>query len=67
MRTPEQGAATPTYLALSPEVSGVTGKYFDAQQNVVEPSQLARDLEAQDRLWHWSLELVGIEAARTTA
>ncbi len=32
MRTPEQGAATPTYLALSPEVNGVSGKYFNAHQ-----------------------------------
>ena len=28
MKTPEQGAATPVYLASSPEVEGVTGRYF---------------------------------------
>ncbi len=26
--TPEQGAATPLWLAVSPEISGVTGRYF---------------------------------------
>jgi hypothetical protein len=28
MKTREQGAATPIYLASSPEVEGVTGQYF---------------------------------------
>jgi retinol dehydrogenase-13 len=27
--TPEQGAATPAWLATSPEVKGITGKYFE--------------------------------------
>jgi retinol dehydrogenase-13 len=27
--TPEQGAATPVWLATSPEVEGTTGKYFE--------------------------------------
>ena len=28
MKTPAQGAATPVYLASSPEAEGVTGRYF---------------------------------------
>jgi hypothetical protein len=28
MKTPEQGAATPVYLASSPQVEGVNGAYF---------------------------------------
>ena len=32
--TPEQGAATTIYLASSPEVAGVTGRYFDTRRAV---------------------------------
>jgi retinol dehydrogenase 14 len=28
MKTPARGAGTPIYLASSPEVEGVTGRYF---------------------------------------
>lgn len=65
MRTTEQGAATSIYLALSPEVTGITGKYFNEHQQIIEPSTLARDFDAQERLWHKSLELVGIEQRGT--
>ena len=61
MRTSEQGAATPTHLALSPEVNGVGGKYFNAHQVIVDPSSLAQDKHAQDKSWRKSLELLGLE------
>lgn len=48
-----QGAVTPLYLAASPEVEGVTGRYFvDCGER--EPSAEARDREAQRGLWEWS-------------
>ena len=62
MRTPEAGAATPIYLALSPEVAGISGKYFDEHQRIVEPSPLVQELAAQERLWARSLELVGLDS-----
>jgi NAD(P)-dependent dehydrogenase (short-subunit alcohol dehydrogenase family) len=31
--TPEEGAATPLYLALSPEMKGVSGKYYEHLRN----------------------------------
>jgi NAD(P)-dependent dehydrogenase (short-subunit alcohol dehydrogenase family) len=50
MRTPEKGAETLVYLATSPEVEGVTGKYFkDARQSQSSPA--ARDAEAARKLW----------------
>jgi len=64
MRTPEQGAATSIHLALAPELQGVSGRYFDQHQRIVEPAPVARDLRAQERLWCASLELAGIAAAR---
>jgi NAD(P)-dependent dehydrogenase (short-subunit alcohol dehydrogenase family) len=52
----EEGAKTSVYLATSPEVEGVTGKYF-ARCREVLPSAAARDEEAARRLWELSEEL----------
>ncbi|MGQ0601958.1 MAG: SDR family oxidoreductase [Anaerolineales bacterium] len=51
--TPEQGAATSVYLAASPEVEGVTGKYFDTQRAVAS-SRASYDVAAAKRLWEVS-------------
>jgi hypothetical protein len=54
----EKGARTILYLATSPEVAGVSGKYFDREQSV--PSSAASyDESAARRLWQVSLELTG--------
>jgi len=55
--TPEQGARTSVYLASSPDVEGVTGKYF-AKSRQKTPSANARDREAAARLWEISERLV---------
>ena len=60
--TPEQGAKTSVYLASSPEVEGVTGKYF-ARQKPVNTSAAAQDDAAARRLWEVSLELTGLKAS----
>ena len=57
MVTPEKGAETLVYLATSPEVEGVTGKYF-AKSKEVRPSPAARDPEAARKLWEASERLV---------
>jgi len=57
--TPEQGAQTPLYLATSPEVEGVTGKYFVRCQE--KPSVLiSYDTALQEQLWKVSNELTGL-------
>lgn len=56
MLTPEQGADTIVYLATSPEVEGVTGKYFYKRREK-RTSKHARDGEAAARLWQLSAEL----------
>jgi NAD(P)-dependent dehydrogenase (short-subunit alcohol dehydrogenase family) len=61
MLTPEQGAETLVWLALSKEVEGVSGAYF-TRRAVVEPSRAARDDEAARRLWEISAELAGLPA-----
>ena len=60
--SPEQGAQTSIYLASSPEVEGVSGKYFaDCREEPSSPA--SRDEEAQRRLWEMSEQMVGLKAA----
>ncbi len=47
------GARTSVYLAISSEVKGVTGRYFDDRHDV-PCSVLAADHELDDALWRWS-------------
>jgi NAD(P)-dependent dehydrogenase (short-subunit alcohol dehydrogenase family) len=59
MRSPEEGAATPIYLASSPEVAGISGRYFyDCEP--VESSPESYDRAAATRLWQRSEEIVGL-------
>ena len=53
----EKGSRTSVYLASSPEVADVTGKYF-VKCSVRTPSKAARDDGAAARLWQASEELV---------
>ena len=57
--TPEQGAETQIYLASSPEVEGVTGKYFD-KKKPVKSSKESYDTAVAQRLWQVSEQLTGL-------
>ncbi|MEL6402909.1 MAG: SDR family oxidoreductase [Chloroflexota bacterium] len=58
-KSPEEGAETNIYLAASPEAKGITGKYWaDKQQK--QSNKASYDVDAQERLWSISEELVGI-------
>jgi len=59
MLRPEQGAQTSIYLATSPEVEGVSGKYF-VNQKAVRSSKASYDRSAADRLWQVSEEMCGL-------
>jgi NAD(P)-dependent dehydrogenase (short-subunit alcohol dehydrogenase family) len=59
--SPEEGAKTSVYLASSPEVEGVSGRYF-VKQRPVDSSPASRDAEAARRLWRLSEELTGMTA-----
>jgi NAD(P)-dependent dehydrogenase (short-subunit alcohol dehydrogenase family) len=61
MKSPEKGAQTPIYLASSPEVEGVSGKYFVNKKEAVSSAQ-SYDEAAARRLWQISEELTGIKA-----
>jgi retinol dehydrogenase 14 len=60
MRTPEQGADTLVYLASSPEVEGMTGKYL-SDRKVITASKEAYDETLQKRLWEASEKLTGLK------
>ncbi len=60
--TPEQGADTLVYLASSPEVEGITGKYW-TKCRAVKSSPVSYDESAQMRLWSISAQLTGIPEA----
>ncbi|MBU0512904.1 MAG: SDR family oxidoreductase [Chloroflexi bacterium] len=57
--SPEQGAQTAIYLSASPEVEGVTGKYF-VKEKAVPSSPESYDKEAVLQLWQVSAELTGL-------
>jgi NAD(P)-dependent dehydrogenase (short-subunit alcohol dehydrogenase family) len=58
IRKPDQGAQTSIYLASSPQVEGLSGKYF-VDCKAVESSPTSYDLALAQKLWQVSLELTG--------
>jgi NAD(P)-dependent dehydrogenase (short-subunit alcohol dehydrogenase family) len=57
MSTVEDGVEATLRLAISPELEGVTGRYFDRLREA-RPNKQADDAEARRRLWRLSEELV---------
>jgi NAD(P)-dependent dehydrogenase (short-subunit alcohol dehydrogenase family) len=62
--SPQKGADTIVHLASSPEVAGVSGKYF-FQRKVTEPSPAAQDDAMAAWLWAQSEELASKVLATT--
>ncbi|XP_073002212.1 short-chain dehydrogenase TIC 32, chloroplastic-like [Typha latifolia] len=57
MKDVHQGAATTCYLALHPQVKGVSGKYF-SDSNLATPSSKTSDKELAKKLWDFSLNTI---------
>ena len=55
---PAEGAETSVYLAASPEVDAVTGKYF-AKRKEKASSKASYDLVVAEKLWNLSIALTG--------
>lgn len=55
----QRGASTSVFLATTPEMAGVSGKYF-ADSKQVQSSILSRDRALQDALWSESLRWTGL-------
>ncbi len=61
MLSATKGAQTSLFLAASPDLAGLSGRYFYECKEVAA-SEEAKDLEAAGRLWEISAELTGIAA-----
>ena len=56
-RSPAKGAETSIYLASSPSVEGITGKYFQ-DSHVIPAAPQATDMVVARKLWDVSAEMV---------
>ncbi|WOK94876.1 hypothetical protein Cni_G03581 [Canna indica] len=57
LKNVHQGAATSCYVALHPQVKGVSGRYF-SDSNIAEPTSKAKDMNLAKKLWDFSLGLI---------
>lgn len=57
--SPQKGAETLVYLASSPEVAGLSGKYWNEKQEK-RSSDNSYDREQQKRLWDYSAKATGV-------
>jgi NAD(P)-dependent dehydrogenase (short-subunit alcohol dehydrogenase family) len=57
--SPARGAETSLYLATSPEVEGVSGRYFD-KSAAIEPAPAAQNDADAQLLWDISARMVGL-------
>jgi NAD(P)-dependent dehydrogenase (short-subunit alcohol dehydrogenase family) len=60
MISPEKGAETPLYVAISPDVEGVSGKFFSSKKEK-ESSQESYNKEVAAKLWDVSMKLAGLQ------
>jgi NAD(P)-dependent dehydrogenase (short-subunit alcohol dehydrogenase family) len=64
--SPEKGARTLIYLASSPDVEGISGRFF-LRQRARRTKPVTSDAEVAARLWRVSSELVGLPVAKQPA
>ncbi|XP_024174920.1 short-chain dehydrogenase TIC 32, chloroplastic isoform X2 [Rosa chinensis] len=60
LKTIQQGAATTCFLALNPQVKGVSGEYY-VDCNIAKPSSQANDADLAKRLWDFSFSLTNLK------
>ncbi len=71
MKGPRVGARVPVYVASSPDLDGVTGKYFEVtghftwsriypRETETRASAISYDVESQRELWEASAKLTGV-------
>ncbi|KAL2334733.1 hypothetical protein Fmac_015946 [Flemingia macrophylla] len=57
MKNIQQGAATTCYVALHPQVKGISGEFF-SDSNMDKASSLATDPVFAEKLWDFSMKLI---------
>lgn len=65
-KTPQQGAATSIYLASSPDLDGITSKYY-VDCKPTSTSRESYDVDVAKRLWQVSEELTAVKKSVTAA
>jgi NAD(P)-dependent dehydrogenase (short-subunit alcohol dehydrogenase family) len=63
-RSPAKGAETSVYLASSPSVDGITGKYF-YDSRAIPPASQATDMAVARKLWDVSAQMVHLTDGMT--
>lgn len=61
LASPEKGSRSPIYLATSPALEGVTGKYFEKMKETASSPE-SYDVATARRLWDVSADLTGLNA-----
>ena len=56
-RSPQEGAKTSVYLAVSKDVENITGKYF-SDSKIAKPHSIVYDKDIRTKLWRLSEELI---------
>ncbi|KAI5652822.1 hypothetical protein M9H77_30009 [Catharanthus roseus] len=57
LKNVQQGASTTCYVALHPQVKGVSGEYF-SDNNIAKTTSMAKDSDLSRRLWEFSTNMV---------
>jgi NAD(P)-dependent dehydrogenase (short-subunit alcohol dehydrogenase family) len=57
MKTADQGADTPIFLAKANNIKGVTGQYF-VNNKIAQSGRITQNIELQERLWQLSHDMV---------
>ncbi|XP_060203678.1 short-chain dehydrogenase TIC 32, chloroplastic-like [Lycium barbarum] len=57
LKNVQQGASTTCYLALNPQVKGVSGEYF-SDNNLATTTAMGKDMDLAKRLWDFSMDLL---------
>lgn len=60
VRSVQESSVDLAWLATSPDVAGVSGKYFDCRKQVMS-SPLSNDEAKQEDLWNWTVKTAGFE------
>jgi NAD(P)-dependent dehydrogenase (short-subunit alcohol dehydrogenase family) len=60
--SPAEGAKTIVFLAASPDVATVSGRYY-SKRKAIKPSNAARNMATARRLWDESARIAGLAAA----
>ncbi|XP_006626755.1 retinol dehydrogenase 12 [Lepisosteus oculatus] len=63
-KSSEEGAVSSIYCAVSEDVEGVTGKYFDSDCSLRQPAPLARDPALARKDWEVCERLTGLSSQR---